>query len=155
MLGDQPVPERQLISYAAITAVLAQEIPTYVSEQLLHILLQPHISPVALVFLPRLRILKKGRYLRRWARRLREAGILPEDAMIVSHASFGLDEEAELFGAEVVVTTDYALKARYEQQFPLLSRRFQRMTSQLVEPYQSATLPAILTPEEMLELLLS
>ena len=144
-----------MISNAAITAVLAQGVPTYITEPLLHILLQPHISHVAQAFMPQLRVLKKGRYLRRWARRLREAGIFPEDAMIVSHASFGLDDETESLGAEVVITTDYALKARYEQQYPLLSRRFQRMARRLSEPYRSALLPAILTPEEVLELLLS
>jgi len=78
LLHGQLVPERQLISNAAITAVLAQGVPTYITEPLLHILLQPHISHVAQAFMPQLRVLKKGRYLRRWARRLREAGIFPE-----------------------------------------------------------------------------
>jgi len=143
------------MSNAAITALLAQGVPAYITEQLLHILHRPHISHVAQELIPRLRVLKKGRYLRRWARRLRETGIFPKDAMIVSHASFGVDEEAESFGAQAILTTDYALKARYEQHFPMLSRRFQRMTSQLSEPYRNAALPAILTPEEMLALLLS
>jgi hypothetical protein len=143
------------MSNAASTAVLAQGVPTYVTEQLLHILRRPHISHVAQELLPQLRVLNKGRYLRRWARRLREAGIFPEDAMIVSRTSFGVDEEAESFGVETILTTDYALKARYEQRFPLISRRFQRMTSHLLEPYRSAALPAILTPEEMLGMLSS
>jgi hypothetical protein len=139
------------MSYNAIAAVLNQEIPTYVTPELFHILARPQVARVARVLTPRLRVLSRGRYLRRWARRLREAGIGPEDAVIVSYASFGVDEESETFGAEAVLTTDYALKAHYERAFPVLNQRFQRMTSQLLEPYRSATLPRILSPEELLE----
>jgi hypothetical protein len=92
--------------------------------------------------------------LRRWARRLREEGLSPEDAVIVSHGSFGIDELAQTFGAEIILTTDYALKAHYEQRFPRISRRFEQMTRQFQGAYRSAALPRILRPEEVLPTLL-
>jgi hypothetical protein len=106
---------------------------------------------VSEVLLPHLRLLKRGRYLRRWGRRLTEEGLSPEDAVIVSHGSFGIDEEMETFGAEVVLTTDLALKTHYERSFARISQRFERMTGQLQIPYRNARLPSILTPEEVLE----
>jgi hypothetical protein len=75
------------MSYNAIAAVLTQENPTYVTVELFHILARPQVARVARVLTPQLRVLHRGRYLRRWARRLRETGIGPEDAVIVSYAS--------------------------------------------------------------------
>jgi hypothetical protein len=75
--------------------------------------------------------------------------------MIVSHASFGIDEDGASFGARAVLTTDYALKAHYERFATRISGRFERMTRQLKPPYRSALLPIILAPEDVLELLSS
>jgi hypothetical protein len=72
---------------------------------------------------------------------------------MVSHASFGVDAAGGTFGAEAILTTDYALKQRFEQQFSLLNGRFERMTCQLRLPYRDAALPAVLRPEELLEFL--
>jgi hypothetical protein len=154
LLLEQELPPRQELSYAAITALQDQEIAVCITEALHHIL-EPRFSYLAHALLLHPRVLQKGRYLRRWARRLREEGLSPEDALIVSHASFGVDESADTFGTEAVLTTDYALKARYDSQYSLIDRRFKRMTSRLRAPYSDATLPAVLTPEEMLGLLLT
>jgi len=151
--SGQPLPERQFFSFAAIDLLFAREIPASITEQLRHILLQPHIASAAQALLPHLSVLTPGRYCRRWARRLREEGFSPEDALILSHASFGADPALGIFGAEVLLTTDYALKERFERQFPHISGRFKRMTHQLSLPYREATLPDVLRPDELLDLL--
>jgi hypothetical protein len=153
-LSGRPLPDRQLLCLAAIVALRKRQIPTYITEEILNLLVQPRAWHVAQVLLPSLRVLQRGKYLRRWARRLREEGLSPEDAVIVSHASFGIDETAQTFGLEVILTTDYALKTHYEQRFPRISRRFEQMTCQLKEPYAGASLPRILRPEEVLPTLL-
>jgi hypothetical protein len=149
----QPLPERQFFSFAAIDRLFALEIAACITEQLRHILLHPPAVSVAQAFLPHLHVLAPGKYCRRWARRLREEGFSPEDALIVSHASFGMDAALGTFGAEVVMTTDYALKARFERQFPQIRLRFERMVRQLGLPYRGARLPALLRPDELLDIL--
>ncbi len=146
-----PLPPRQQSAYAAIQALRAEEVQLYVTPQLLHILHRPSNLPIASPLLPDLHPLTAGRYLRRWARRLREEGVSREDAFIVSYASFGLDERTESFGTDVVLTTDVALKVHYETRFDRLMERFHRMTSQLTAPYQNAGLPTLITPEELLD----
>ena len=154
LLFGQPLPDRQFFSFTAVVGVLDQHIPIYITEQLLHILSQPHTFHVPQVLLPRFHVLKAGRYLRRWARRLRKEGFSREDALLVSYASFGVDAERGVSGTEVVLTTDFALKTCYEGHFVYLTQRFERMTWQLQPPYRNATLPTVLTPEETVEALL-
>lgn len=133
----------------------AEGIRLYATPQLLHILQRPSNLPIASVLLPDLHPLTAGRYLRRWARRLREEGISREDAVIVSYASFGIDAQAETFGAPVVLTTDVALKTRYDTHFDRLAARFRRMTSHLFAPYRDADLPTLLTPEQLIDWLVA
>jgi hypothetical protein len=150
---QQPLPERQFLCFSALDLLFSREIPAYITEPLRHLLIQPHVLPLGRALLPHFRLLTPGKYCRRWARRLREEGFSPEDALMVSHASFGVDAASETFGAQAVLTTDYALKARFERQFPVLSARFERMTRQLEPPYSNATLPNVLRPDELLDLL--
>jgi hypothetical protein len=145
------LPPRQQSAYTAIQTLRAEGVRLYMTPQLLHILQRPSNLPIASVLLPDLHLLQAGRYLRRWARRLREEGISREDALIVSYASFGLDERTEAFGTDVVLTTDVALKVHYEAHFDRLMERFHRMTSQLKVPYQDAGLPTLITPEKLLD----
>lgn len=148
------LPERQRFSLTAIVTTLRLGIPAFISEELLHILLQPHAYHSAQPLLRRVQVFAKGRYLRRWARRLRDEGFSPEDAVILSHASFGVNDTREVLGAAVVLTTDYALQARYDERWARIHDRFQRMTRQLQPPYREATLPRVYKPEELLETLL-
>jgi hypothetical protein len=147
------VPERQFLSFAAIAVLLDRGVLLHASQELLHILARPHISHVAQVLVPHLRPLERGRYLRRWARRLREEGLGSEDAVIVSYASFGVDVAGERFGSEAVLTTDYALVSRYQDRHARIHRRFHQMTCQLAEPYRRAVLPTLLAPEDLFHLL--
>jgi hypothetical protein len=108
---------------------------------------------VATALLNPMVILTPGRYLRRWARRLREHGIVSEDAVIVAYASFGLDPDLGEFGAEVVVTLDRGLITKYREEAEILSKRFRRMVSHLLPPYRHTMLPQVLSPSETLLLL--
>src|SRR5215475_5608552 len=111
---------RQQTAYTAIQALLADWTRLYITPQLLHILHRPTNLPIASILLPELSALIAGRYLRRWVRRLREAGISREDALFVSYASFGVDAQMETFGIAIVLTTDARLKAYYMSIFDQL-----------------------------------
>jgi hypothetical protein len=108
---------------------------------------------IATTLLNPLVVLVPGRYLRRWARRLRQHGVTREDAVIVAYASFGLDSAARELGAEVLVTLDGGLITRYRDVEGTLSVRFRRMVSHLLPPMRHATLPKLLSPLETLGLL--
>ena len=56
-------------------------IPLYITEQTVHIL-QRRSPLFAAELLTQTQALKKGRYLRRWARRLRAEGVSSEDAIV-------------------------------------------------------------------------
>ena len=69
--------------------------------------------------------------------------------MILSYASFGYDEIEETFGVEMVLTNDLRMQTRYERNRVLIETRFTRMTRQLREPYRQATLPEVVSTEEL------
>src|SRR4029434_6432124 len=54
-----------------------------------------------------------------------------------------------LFGVESVPTNDLRMKDRYVQGFPRIEARFARMIRQLKAPYQQATLPDVVSAEEL------
>jgi hypothetical protein len=148
----QPLPPRQATAYHALQAVIAEGTP-YLTLETYHLLRRPQAYHVAAAILPELRVLQRGKYLRRWRRRLTDYGFSGEDALILSYASFGLDLINARLGVEVVVTTDRTMRERWERQSHAIGERFHRMTHQLKVPYRNATLPAVLTPEVVLEAL--
>lgn len=150
-----PLPPRQQAAYSAIQMLRAEGVRLPITPQLLHILQRPANLPIASVLLPDLHPLTPGRYLRRWTRRLREEGVSREDALAVSYAPFGTDEQTKTFGADAVLTTDVTLKLYYEANLNRLTARFRCMTTQLRVPYRDACLPTLLTPEELIDLLLA
>lgn len=121
----------------------------YITEQTEHIL--QHRSPLfARHLLAQTLTLKKARYSRRWARRLRGEGFSPEDAIVIAYGSFGLDQETRCLGVEALVTSDLKLKANFYARFPAILDHFARMVTQLSAPYQGLALPRVMTPEEVL-----
>jgi hypothetical protein len=103
-----------------------------------------------MVLLAQTRSLKKGRFLRRWARRLREQGFSSEDAIVIAYGSFGLDVQSQQIGVEAVVTNDLRLKANFQARLSVIRAHFARMIGQLSEPYQGLTLPKVATTAEVL-----
>jgi hypothetical protein len=80
----------------------------YITAQTAHIL-NRRLPLFAKPFLAETYPLQKGRYLRRWARRLRELRFAPEDAIVVAYGSFGIDLRLSSIGVEAIVTNDLKL----------------------------------------------
>ena len=66
----------------------------------------------------------QGRYLRRWARRLRMEGIPPADTIFIAYVSFGVDLQRQQMGVEVIVTNDRKLAATIRSQLTRLHDQF-------------------------------
>jgi hypothetical protein len=94
--------------------------------------------------------LRKARYLRRWARRLRDFVFTREDAAIVATGSFGLDAETGNLGVGHIVTTDLAMVTNFNTRFAEIKDRFDQMVVNLPAPYQQAILPQVITPQTIL-----
>jgi hypothetical protein len=147
------LPPRQETSLAVVRMLIAYGALLYITPELWHLLERPANSPLASLFLPYFRILRPGRYLKRWSRRLAGEGFSYEDALILSYASFGFDALEKTFGVEIVLTNDLRMKDRYARGFPRIEARFIRMIRQLKAPYQQATLPKAVSAEELRALL--
>ncbi|MGE0128886.1 MAG: hypothetical protein AB7U82_12470 [Blastocatellales bacterium] len=104
----------------------------------------------AKTILNRAETLRKGLYLRRWARRLRSFGFSPEDAVVVAYASFGLGSHSRIANVEAIVTNDLKLANNFKAQKANIEDRFKRMTSDLLDPYSSLTLPEVMTTADAL-----
>jgi len=123
----------------------------YITEQTANIL-QRRPSVFADEFLADTQTLKKGRYLRRWARRLRELSFSPEDAIVVAYGSFGIDLTRQAVGVEAIVTGDLKLVAHFNARQEEIRERFEGMISSLSTPYQTLALPSIMIPTDILTL---
>ena len=143
------LPPRQADSLAVIRTITSYGGLLYITPELRHILGRPANLPVATPFLSYLRELRPSRYLKRWCRRLTGESFSHEDALILSYASFGFDEVEATLGIEIVLTNDLRMKANYEQSFLQIEARFARMVRQLKTPYQLATLPEVVSVNEL------
>ena len=124
-------------------------IPLYITAQTEHIL-QRRLALFAAALLTHTRILQKGRYLRRWARRLRDVSFSPEDAIVLAYGSFGLDLQAQRVGVEAIVTNDLKLAANFNARFTAIQEHFANMVGQLPVPYRELTLPRVVATAEIL-----
>lgn len=74
-------------TYTRIAAITSR---LYITEQTFNVLkLRPQVF--AATILNETLVLKKARYLRRWARRLRDFAFSSEDAIVLAYGSLGLD----------------------------------------------------------------
>jgi hypothetical protein len=143
------LPPRQSTSLGVVRALIAYGGLLYITPELWHLLERPGNLSIASPLLAYLRVLRPGRYLKRWGRRLTEEGFSHEDALILIYASFGFDVLEKTFGVESVLTNDLRMKDRYTRGFPHIEARFARMSRQLKAPYQQATLPDVISAEEL------
>ncbi|MGE0822511.1 MAG: hypothetical protein AB7G75_22335 [Candidatus Binatia bacterium] len=121
----------------------------YITEQTAHILeRRPPVFAAALQ--AQTLTLQKGRYLRRWARRLRDEGFSPEDAIVLAYGSFGVDLQAQRVGVEFVITHDLRLVTNFTNRFAAIRSRFEQMVLQLPEPYQRLTFPGVMATTAIL-----
>lgn len=121
----------------------------WITEQTANIL---HVrTPVfAAPILSNCRTFKKGRYLRRWARRLRDFDFSAEDAIVIAYASFGVSADGTQIGTEAIVTADLRLAARYEDNFAEIEQCFKEMVNALSGVYATLTLPRVFTTADVL-----
>jgi hypothetical protein len=97
------------------------------------------------------RPLQKGRYLRRWARRLREFLFSPEDAIVLAYGSFGIDLNSTQVGVDTIVTNDFRLARHFQAHQAEIDHRFSEMRVQLPAPYATLTLPDVVTTTSILD----
>lgn len=121
----------------------------YITQQSAHILRlrQPQYAKAILNSSESLR---KGRYLRRWARRLRGMAFSREDAIVLAYGSFGVAPNLQTAGVEVIVTNDFKLATNFNAQQVKIQARFEQMIFNLPEPYASLKLPAVMTTAALL-----
>lgn len=101
-------------------------------------------------FLATVEPLGSGRYLKRWARRLREHGFTREDALILALTTFGTSAATDILGVDALITLDQPFINNFRVQQAGLEKRLLAMTRQLSEPYRRASLPVMLHPGEVI-----
>ena len=94
--------------------------------------------------------LKKGRYLRRWARRLRDFVFSREDAVILAYGSFGIAPGSQSVGVNVIITGDLRLVTNFNTRFAGIKERFDQMVPNLPEPYRRLSLPEVVATATVL-----
>lgn len=145
----QPPTMQQAEAANVWSRLRALGIPLHITAQTEHIL-QRRPAVFATALLMHTRALQKGRYLRRWVRRLRDLSFSPEDAIVLAYGSFGLDLQVQRVGVEAIVTNDVKLAANFTTRFNTIQEHFANMVSQLPEPYQELTLPIVVATAEVL-----
>ncbi len=84
------------------------------------------------------------------ARRLRDFGFSPEDAVVLAYGSFGVSADGSQVGAEAIVTADLRLAARYADNYAELEQRFRDMVTALAGVYATLRLPQVFTTTDVL-----
>jgi hypothetical protein len=101
-------------------------------------------------FLTTVEPLESGRYLKRWARRLREHQFTREDALILALATYGTSTTGNILGIDVLITLDRPFINNFRANEKRLENRLSAMINQLPEPYSHAKLPLMQHPEEII-----
>jgi hypothetical protein len=135
-------------SYAHIATITNRLYITEQTSNILKLRTQVFAAPI----LADTRTLRKARYLRRWARRLRDFAFSPEDAVVLAHGSFGVDIELQTVGVEAIITTDIRLAERYHESQGGIEERFSDMILNLPPPYAELSLPQVVTTGALLAL---
>ncbi len=153
--GQEPPPEEEL-ALILLREGAAGEYRLFVAQEIVHILARKEDNSTTLAaqaLLRRVSVLKRTRYFKRWARRLRQMGFTREDAKVLSLATFGTDEEGDVLGVSVVVTFDQRLISNYTHELVVIRDRFEAMVAGLEPPFCYARLPGVMLPQEALELI--
>jgi len=128
----------------------------FVAQEIIHILARKEDNSTTLAvqaLLRRVSVLKRTRYFKRWARRLRQTNFAREDAKVLSLATFGTDEAGEILSVSVIVTFDQSLTNKYAHEFTAIQGRFEAMLTSLEPPFCYARLPEVMLPQKALGLI--
>jgi len=119
----------------------------YISLASYNVLEQMRDNPNVNVLLGSMALLYPTRYHARWSRRIREiTGLSREDSHIIGLATFGTDENGEIFGVNALFTYDQPMINGFNSHLTKLEARLDAMTTQLQPPFIHAKLPKILLP---------
>jgi len=144
-----PPTQLQIESMVVFRRLSHRAVQLYITTECANIL-QRRQPQYAKTILNRTETLRKGRYLRRWSRRLRSFSFSPEDAVMIAYASFGLDSRSQIASVESLVTNDFRLATNFKAQRANIEDRFKRMVSNLLAPYSSLELPEVITTAKAL-----
>jgi hypothetical protein len=113
-------------------------------------ILQPlaHLNEVR-TFLATVEPMETGRYVKRWARRLREHSFTREDALVLALATYGTDPAGNILGVDVLISLDQPFLTNFQDHQGELQARLSAMTDQLPAPYNRARLPIMRHPKDM------
>lgn len=149
LLTGQPPTLLQVEASNAYARVLSLTNSLWITEQTANVL-KLRTPAITGSLLADCRPFRKGRYLRRWARRLRDFGFSPEDAVVVAYGSLGVSRDSKQIGAETIITADLKLAKRFEINFGEIEQRFRDMVLALSDAYATLTLPRVLTTTDVL-----
>lgn len=129
-----------------------QKMQIWLSSEEVNILKQYHYAEVV-TFLRVTKVLYSGRYHIRWRRRIRETtGLTREDSSLLGLSTFGTDQSGSILGVDIFVTYDRPMINGFNEHHNALQQRLTAMTAQLPVPYNKATLPRILAPDQAIHL---
>jgi hypothetical protein len=109
----------------------------------------PRYSDVIHPFLNQVEVALPTRYFKRWVRRLCDHGFTREDAAVLALATFGTDKQGATLGMEFVATYDRPMIQHWSGQGEAIQERLVAMRRNLPSPYDNATLPRVLSPEQI------
>jgi len=147
---QQSTPEQ--IESALAYDILSERIPhLYIVEETKNVLLRRY-AIAAQPVLQKVHVLEKGRYLKRWARRLRRNfGFSREVGFMLAYGTFGVDVTRKTVGVDLLVTTDIKLVNEYRQNFPTIHEKLQSLLRNLPSPYGELELPVLRAIGEITE----
>ncbi len=147
---SQSLRSDQAVCVALLHACAQDRFVAYITPQSLHILERLTARNEVRDFLDEVDVIQVGRYVRRWARRLREHGFTREDAVVLSLGTFGTDVDGGILGVGAVITLDLPLTNNFYHHRSTLEKRLRAMTQQLRVPYHRAALPELWQPGKAL-----
>jgi hypothetical protein len=151
-MNNEPPTRHQIDAVRLFKHFQASAAQVYITQETANVLhlRQPRYAKA---ILDRTITLRKGRYLRRWSRRLRSFAFSREDAVVLAYACFGLDAQSQLPNIHALVTNDFKLSNNFASQFAKIRDRFEKMVIHLPGPYLRSKLPAVMTTQDALALI--
>lgn len=138
----------QDISTLILAKIILQGFQGYVTKETYNALMS-RSTTIGSSLLSDIRVLEKGKYLRRWARRLRDFGFTREDSVILSNGIFGVDTIMQTLGVSIIVTTDLRMIRNYRGHFDDIDTRLRNMKKNLLKPYFHVEFPELISVTEM------
>ncbi|OQY47218.1 MAG: hypothetical protein B6242_05465 [Anaerolineaceae bacterium 4572_78] len=121
----------------------------FITYSAVNIILHFSYIPAVQCFLKTVEPIKKGRYLKRWASRIRKYNFTREDAIILALGTYGTNARNDMLGVDIIITLDKPFSRNFETHYLTLETRLIAMTKQLKLPYRLATLPDMIHPKDM------